>query len=150
MGLWSVLVGVFLLGAATSVVKSSRKTEPATVTEAMSPPISIEPDLPMNRFVDEILPLHRQTSFPVAHNRRLLGILSLEDLKKVPRYTWRERQAHDVMRTINSQLFVPDNATMGRASELMQRNGVGAVAVVNAKGELVGFLQQGQLKRRKK
>src|SRR5437762_14234672 len=58
MGLWSVLVGVFLLSAATSVVRSTR--ESATVAQAMSPPIAIEPDLPITRFVDEILPLHRQ------------------------------------------------------------------------------------------
>src|SRR5213079_920143 len=43
MGLWSVLVGVFLLSAATSVVKSAR--EQVTAGEAMSPPIVIEPDL---------------------------------------------------------------------------------------------------------
>src|SRR5438477_4870419 len=55
MGLWSVLVGVFLLGAATSVVRSTR--ESATVAQAMAPPIAIEPDLPITRFVDEILPL---------------------------------------------------------------------------------------------
>src|SRR5947207_5322675 len=63
MGLWSVLVGVFLLAAATSVVRSTR--ESATVHDAMSPPISIDPDLPINRFIDEILPLHRHPSFPV-------------------------------------------------------------------------------------
>src|SRR6185295_4511845 len=73
MGLWSVLVGVFLLGAATSVVRSVRPT--ATVRDAISPPVSLEPDLPISRFVDEILPLHRFASFPVAHDRRLLGIL---------------------------------------------------------------------------
>src|SRR3989440_11963670 len=83
MGLWSVLVGVFLLGAATSVVRSVR--DPVTVADAMSPPVAIEPDLPISNFVDEFLPLHRQTSFPVAHDRRLLGILSLQDLKKSPR-----------------------------------------------------------------
>src|SRR6184192_4640373 len=94
MGLWSVLVGVFLLGAATSVVRSAR--EPSIVGEVMSPPIAIEPDLPISRFVDEVLPLHRQTSFPVAHDRRLLGILSLEDLKKIPRDQWRKRRARDV------------------------------------------------------
>src|SRR5439155_23894518 len=81
MGLWSVLVGIFLLGAATSVVRSTR--ESATVAQAMAPPIAIEPDLPITRFVDEILPLHRYVTFPVAHDRRLLGILSLEDLKKI-------------------------------------------------------------------
>src|ERR1051326_4844060 len=68
MGLWSVLVGVFLLGAATSVVRSTRAS--ATVAQAMSPAIAIEPDLPITRFVDEVLPLHRQITFPVAHERR--------------------------------------------------------------------------------
>src|SRR5437660_6794253 len=48
MGLWSVVVGVFLLSAATSVVKSVR--EQLTAGEAMSPPIVIEPDLFINRF----------------------------------------------------------------------------------------------------
>jgi len=150
MGLWSVLVGVFLLSAATNVVKSTRQAVPETVAEAMSPPVAMEPDLLISRFVDELLPLHRQTSFPVAHNRRLLGILTLEDLKKLPRDQWRARRARDVMRPVNSQLFVPENATMSSANELMRNNGAGAVAVVNSQGELVGFLQRGQLQRRKK
>src|SRR5437667_3109887 len=64
MGLWSVLVGVFLLGAATSVVRGAR--EPSTVGEVMSPAVVVEPDLLISRFVDEILPLHRYSSFPVA------------------------------------------------------------------------------------
>ncbi|HVS21935.1 MAG TPA: site-2 protease family protein [Pyrinomonadaceae bacterium] len=150
MGLWSVLVGLFLLSAATNVVRSARGTEPASVAEAMSAPIAIDPDLPISRFVDEILPLHRQTRFPVAQNRRLLGILTLEDLKNLPRDQWRSRSARDVMRPVNSQLFVSDNTTMESANELIKHNGVGAVAVLNGAGELVGFLQRGQLKRRKK
>src|SRR5213592_1420752 len=60
MGMWSVLVGLFLLGAATSVVRSAR--EPSTVSDAMTAPIAIEPELPINRFIDEVLPLHRHTS----------------------------------------------------------------------------------------
>src|SRR5437660_12865190 len=113
MGLWSVLVGVFLLGAATSVVRSVR--EPITVGDAMSPQIAIEPDLPISRFIDEVLPLHRQTSFPVAHDRRLLGILSLEDLKKIPRDEWRKRRARDVIRRVNSSLFIHESAPMDTA-----------------------------------
>src|SRR2546423_13533124 len=72
MGLWSVVVGVFLLSAATSVVKSAR--EQVTAGEAMAPPVAIEADLTITRFIDEVLPLHRQVTFPVAHERRLLGI----------------------------------------------------------------------------
>src|SRR5215831_419634 len=146
MGLWSVLVGVFLLGAATNVVRGVRQV--ATVRDAMSPPVSLEPDLPINRFVDEILPLHRFASFPVAQDRRLLGILSLEDLKKVPRERWRSVRTREVMRAVNSSLFVPENATIESANELIEHNGLGAVAVVGQTGELVGFFRRGR--RRKK
>src|SRR6267154_1733354 len=146
MGLWSVLVGVFLLGAATSVVRGTR--ESATVAQAMSPPIAIEPDLPITRFVDEILPLHRQVTFPVAHERRLLGILSLEDLKKIPREKWRGLRARQVMRTVNAQLFVPENATIESVNQLLDHNGVGAVGVLNGSGELVGFLRRGRLRKK--
>ena len=146
MGLWSVLVGVFLLGAATSVVRSVRPT--ATVRDAMSPPVSLDPDLPINRFVDEILPLHRFPNFPVAHDRRLLGILSLADLKKIPRERWRSLRTREVMRTVNSSLFVPENATIESANELIEQNGIGAVAVVAGSGELVGFFRRGRLRKK--
>src|SRR5437764_3249483 len=148
MGLWSVLVGVFLLSAATSVVRSVRS--PTTVRDAMSPPIAVEPDWPISKLIDEVLPLHRQASFPVALNRKLLGILSLEDLKKIPRDKWRSQRIRDVMRTVNSQLFVPENATIENVNELMAHNGVGAVCVINPAGELVGFVRKGQLKLRQR
>jgi len=146
MGLWSVLVGVFLLGAATSVVRSAR--EPTTVAEAMSAPISIEPDLPISNFIDQVLPLHRHASFPVAHDRRLLGILSLEDLKKIPREKWRGLRVRDTMRTVSSQLFVPQNAPLESVDQLIEHNGVGAVAVINQSGDLVGFLRRGRLRKK--
>ena len=146
MGLWSVLVGVFLLGAATSVVRSVR--EQVTVADAMSAPVVIDPDLPISRFVDEILPLHRYPSFPVANDKRLLGILTLEDLKKLPRGQWRDRRVREVMRPINPQLFVRENATLASANDLIQQNGVGALGVIGTGGELVGFLRRGRMKQR--
>jgi Zn-dependent protease/CBS domain-containing protein len=146
MGLWSVLVGVFLLVAANSVVRSTRDS--VTVAQAMSPPVPVEPDLPITRFVDEVLPLHRHATFPVAFNRRLLGILSLEDLKKIPREKWRGLRAREVMRTVNSELFVPENATIESVNELLEANGVGAVGVINQSGELIGFLRRGRLRKK--
>jgi len=147
MGLWSVLVGVFLLGAATSVVRSVR--EQLTARDAMSASVVIAPDLPISRFVDEILPLHRYSSFPVAHGKSLLGILTLEDLKKLPREQWRDRQVRDAMRPVNSSMFVKASTDMEAANELIQGNGVGAVAVIEESGELVGFLRKGRVRRGK-
>ena len=149
MGLWSVLVGMFLLDAAVGVVRESRGLKAATVGEAMSVPIAIEPDVLVSHFVDAILPRYRQTSFPVALDQRLHGILSLEDLKALPRERWRQVRARDVMRPVAPQLFVDPSTSVARANEIMRRNGVGSLAVVNRAGLLVGFLQHGQLKKSK-
>lgn len=146
MGLWSVMVGVFLLGAATNVVKSAR--DPATVRDAMAAPVAIEPDFPISRFIDEFLPLHRHATFPVADHGKLLGILALEDLKKLPRDQWRTRNAREVMRPVSASMFVRSSVTLAAARELMQRNGVGSVAVINELGDLIGFLRGGGSKPR--
>jgi Zn-dependent protease len=150
MGFWSVLVGVFLFDAAYSVVRHVRVRLQNIVREAMSAPFSIEPDLLISKLIDSVLPMHRQVAFPVAHDRRLHGMLSLEDLKSLPRERWHLTRARDVMRPIAPRFFVEPNATLDYARELMKRNGIGSLAVVGKNGELVGFLQTGKFKRKKR
>ena len=150
MGFWSVLVGVFLFDAAYSVVKHVRGRLQNVVSEAMSAPFSIAPDTLVSHLIDSILPIHRQVAFPVAENQRLHGMLSLEDLKALPRERWHLTRARDVMRPIAPRFFVEPNSTLAYAQELMKRNGIGSVAVVGKTGELVGFLQSGKFKRTKR
>src|SRR6476660_3924852 len=149
MGLWSVLVGLFLFDAAYGVVKHTRVHLQHVVGEAMSAPFSIEPDLLISSLIDSVLPLHRQVAFPVARDHRLHGILALEDLKSLPRARWHSTKAVDVMRPIGPRFFVEPNATLEYAQELMKRNGVGSLAVVGKNGELVGFIQKGTVKLKK-
>ncbi|HEX8773607.1 MAG TPA: site-2 protease family protein [Pyrinomonadaceae bacterium] len=149
MGLWSVLVGYFMLDAAYKVVRQAGSSRTATVGEAMTFPIAIEPDILMSHFVDAILPQHPQTSFPVAHQRRLYGILTLEDLKAQPRERWPRLRARDVMRPVGPQLFVEPSTSIARADEIMQKNGTGSLAVVDGAGDLVGFLQRKARMKRK-
>jgi Zn-dependent protease/CBS domain-containing protein len=149
MGLWSVLVGVFLFDAAYSVVRQAAGKGKHIVSQAMSAPFSIEPDMLISHLIDTVLPMHRQAAFPVAFERRLHGILSLEDLKSLPRERWRLTHAREVMRPVAPRFFVEPTATLDYARELMKRNGVGSLAVVGKNGELVGFLQSGRFKRRR-
>ena len=150
MGFWSVLVGLFLFDAAYSVVKHVRGRLQNIVREAMSAPFSIEPDLLISKLIDSVLPMHRQVAFPVAVDQQLHGILSLEDLKSLPRERWHLTRARDVMRPIAPRFFVDPNATLDYARELMKRNGIGSLAVVGKNGELVGFLQSGKFKRKRR
>jgi len=150
MGFWSVLVGVFLFDAAYSVVKHVPRRLQNIVGEAMTAPFSVEPDLLISHLIDSILPMHRQVAFPVAQNRQLHGMLSLEDLKSLPRERWHLTRARDVMRPIAPRFFVEPSATLDYARELMKRNGIGSLAVVGKDGKLVGFLQSGKFKRKKR
>jgi Zn-dependent protease len=150
MGLWTVLVGLFLRGAAANVAKDLHKLRDATVADTMTPPVSIEPNVLVSHFIDTILPLHRQTSFLVAQGGRLHGILTLERLRELPRERWREVRARDVMLPVSPALFVEPSTTMARANELMQRNGANALGVINSTGELIGFLQRSRTVSRKR
>ena len=148
MGVWSILVGLFLLDTAIKVVKSAHATGLVTVSEAMSPPVAVEPGLTVTRFVDDVLSMHRQTTFPVAVSGQLHGILSLEDLKSLPRERWSTTRVKTVMRPVSPGFFVPANTTLDSAQAMMQQNGIGSLAIVDARGKLVGFLQSGNIKPR--
>jgi len=148
MGGWSILVGLFLLDTAAKVVKGAQNTRLLTAGDVMSPSIALDPAMTITKLIDDVLPLHRQTSFPVAVNGRAHGILALEDLKSLPREKWHATQVKNVMRTINPQLFVDASLTLESAKALMKDNGTGSLVVVNTQGELIGFLQSGKITKR--
>jgi len=150
MGGWSILVGLFLIDTAAKIVKSARDVRLATVSDAMSPPVALEPGLTITRLVDDILPLHRQTTFPVAVSGRLHGILSLEDLKTLPRERWANTRVQAVMRPVAPSFFVTPSTTLDSAQAVMRENGVGSIAIVDERGKLVGFLQSGRIRPQRK
>ena len=146
----AILVGLFLRSAAASVIKRRGGRRSPTVADAMGAPVSVEPDSLVSQFIDHVLPVHRLPAVAVAHDRRLHGILTLADLKRLPRESWHSTRVRDVMRPVEPQLFVDPQTPLDRALKLMSQNGAGALAVISPAGELVGLLLSGQLKRRAK
>ncbi|MBC7930001.1 MAG: site-2 protease family protein, partial [Rubrivivax sp.] len=148
MGLWLALVGFFLFDAARAVVR--RPASLRTAADAMTAPVSIEPDATVSYFIDNVLPVHRQEAVAVARAGRLHGILTLRDLKQLPRERWHKTLVRDVMRPVTPELFVEPQTPLARAERLMNENGAGALAVINNAGELVGLLLRSRVKRRVK
>jgi Zn-dependent protease/CBS domain-containing protein len=146
MGLWLGLVGLFLFDAARAVTRKRKSLR--TAGDAMAVPVSVEPDSTVGHFVDHVLALHRQEAFTVARERRLHGILTLRDLKELPRERWHHTRVRDVMRPVAENLFVAPSTPLARAERLLNENGAGALAVVDDAGQLVGLLLRGRVKRR--
>lgn len=141
MGLWTVLVGIFLWDSAAGIIKQVRELDNLIVEDAMKLPNPVAPNVTVLKFVDTILPVFRQTVFLVAKDRQLYGVLVLEDLKQLPREDWKASEIQSVMRPITSEFFVESNILLRDAKELMRFNGIGALGVIDSSGNLVGFLQ---------
>lgn len=146
-GLWTVLVGLFLYDAAAGIIRQTGEIEAVKVSEVMSPPVSVAPDSNVMHFVDHVLPLYRQTVFPVAKNNQLYGVLRLEDLKKLPRESWHKTKIQDAMRPIETGYFVEKDTRFSDAQKLMRANGIGALGVIDEQGNLIGFLQRGRIRK---
>ncbi|HEX8737932.1 MAG TPA: site-2 protease family protein [Pyrinomonadaceae bacterium] len=147
-GIWTVLVGLFLLDAATGIIKQASKNENFLVGEAMTLPVAVAPDASILHFIDHVLPLHQQSVFLVAKDRQLYGVLTLADLKKIPREDWHKKQVLEIMRPVTTDYFVETALPIAEARELMRTNGIGALGVIDENGELVGFLQRGRIRKR--
>jgi Zn-dependent protease len=146
-GFWMILIGLFLYDAAAGIIKEVRQMSHVGVMDVMMLPVSVAPDHDLLHVVDHILPMHRQAVFPVARDKQLFGLLLLEDMKPIPRESWRMTQVQKVMRPVSAEHFVDSHVSLGEARNLMRENGIGAVAVLNDDGMLVGFLGGGSARK---
>jgi Zn-dependent protease len=148
MGFWMILIGLFLYDAAAGIINDITHLTQVRVMDVMLLPVSVTPETDLLHVVDHVLPMHRQSVFPVARNRQLYGLLLLEDMKPIPREAWRSTSVQSVMRPITRDHFVDTTSSLGDARVLMRDNGIGAVAVVDSDGKLVGFLGGGAPRKR--
>lgn len=139
-GFWTILVGLFLYDAAKGIIKEVRSQAHVNVADVMKLPVAVAPEANLLHFVDHILPVHRAAVFPVARDKQLFGMLVLEDIKHIEREKWHLTAVADVMRPVQAEHFVDSGSSLAEAREAMRSNGVGAVAVVDGHGQLVGFL----------
>lgn len=147
-GFWAVLVGFFLLDSATSIIREVNSEENVRIDTIMMLPTPLEPGITVQRFIDDVLPMHRKTVFAVADRGRFLGMLVLEDVKAISRDRWRSTTIRQSIRKLANDHFVHTENSVADARILMEQNGIGAVAVVSEFGELVGFVNSTSLKKR--
>ncbi|MGB7068732.1 MAG: site-2 protease family protein, partial [Pyrinomonadaceae bacterium] len=139
-GFWTILVGLFLYDAAKGIINEVRDLEQVRVGEIMQMPRAVSPEVTVLHFVDNILPMHRRTVFPIAKDRQLYGMLLLADMKTIRREDWHKIKVSEAMRAVAPEHFVETRTRLHEARELMGANGIGAVGVLDKDGNLVGFL----------
>jgi Zn-dependent protease/CBS domain-containing protein len=149
-GLWLALIGFFLRTAAQGSYRQlllRRALQGISVGQVMSTNVvTVSPDLLVSDLVHDYFMRHRFHSFPVLDGDQLVGLVTLHEVKQVPRAQWEKVTVREVMnkRVITLDISPHDNAMT--AWILMAAQGVGRVPVVED-GRLVGIISQYDLVR---
>ncbi len=142
-GLWLALIGIFIKGAADAGYQqllSGNILQGIKVSEIMTRDlVTVNNSIPLDRLVDDYFLKHRFNSYPVVSDGAFLGMVSIHDIKKIPREEWEEVNVSKILDAsiIGFCVHSGDDATL--AMSRMIKNGLGRVPVLDS-GKLVGIV----------
>jgi len=144
-GIWFILIGFFLFEAAESSyqqVAMKSALSGIRVQDIMTKSvITIDAKATLDRLVDDYFFKFRFTSFPVIRDDMLMGLLTLHNVKEVPKEKWGETSAEQAMVPLSSAILVHPHAEAMTALSKMVRNGTGRLIVVEDH-KVLGILSQ--------
>ncbi len=148
-GIWLIALGWFLQNAAQQSYQQlviRRFFEGVRVGQLMDPdPPTITPDLTVDELVDALL-AYNVRSFPVLENGRLVGIVTLTDVRQTPRDEWPLRRVRDLMTPRERLITAAPEDDLERILRLMAAHDIHQVPVVQD-SRLLGLLTRNALLR---
>jgi Zn-dependent protease/predicted transcriptional regulator len=144
-GLWLAFIGWFISAAAA---QSWQRLLVREVLEGL--PVSrlvrplgaaVRPDMPLSTFVDEWLMRADDRAFPVVDDDkgRLIGLVTLADVRRVPRDQWTSARVADVMTPRSRLVTTWSQEDLADALEKLSRTNVSQLPVLDG-DRLVGML----------
>lgn len=144
-GLWIGFIGWFLEGAAVSQVQQQRLHELLAgrrVSQAMSTTYtSIPLDTTLQTLVDHHVLGNGQRSFVVKEGDRVAGLLTLHDIKELPRAEWPATTAAQAMIPLAQVKRIQPDEELWAAIEEMNHDGVNQLPVMTD-GRIEGMLRR--------
>ncbi len=151
-GIWIAFIGWFLQNAASSSYRQLELREMlrgVKVSEIMTSDCQWLPKgLALKELVDNyILPTTRRC-FPVVDEERVLGIITLHNVKEIPREQWESVKVEDAMTPLEEMKTVSPGDDLFTVMRQMTEEGVNQMPVVEndqlvgmiARDNLVGFI----------
>jgi len=144
-GLWLAFIGWFLESAASAQIMQSAVQNllaGRTVAQAMGGRCAaVAEDLTLQRLVDEHVLAQGERCFLVNRGARTLGLVTLHQVKRVPRAEWGTASVAQVVLPLEELRRVAPDTPLVAAVQLMDRDGVNQLPVV-ADGRVIGMLSR--------
>lgn len=145
-GIWYIFIGMFLNMAAESGKQQTIMRQAligVKVRDLMSQDVvHVDPGLSCHELVDDYILKYRFDMFPVMRNDGVLvGLVSLDDVKKLPRDEWATSPVQQVMEPVREELILhPDEEAVDCLSRMVTSHEQGRMPVVDDKNDLVGVV----------
>jgi len=148
-GLWLVFIGWFLRTAAVMSWEQHQLTGILGTIRAgqvMTPnPSVVAPGVSMQTFVEDRLLREPHQGFPVVDGANVLGLVTLDHARALPRSAWPGTAVAEVMAPA-AVLSAPSSATLGEVLQIMAGSGLNRVLVVD-EGRLKGVISASDVSR---
>jgi len=143
-GIWFILIGWFLNWAAQGSYQQvllQRALSGVRVSEIMTENVlTVLPSLTLDEIVNDYFLKHRFGRFPVAEGDKFLGVITIHDVKKIPREKWAFTKVGEIVQYSAKPLTVgPDNDAV-HALMQMAREELGHLLVVDKEKKLIGII----------
>jgi Zn-dependent protease/CBS domain-containing protein len=150
-GLWLVLIGIFLNGAAQAsyrqvVTRLALRGEP--LRRIMNPhPVTVPPSVDLRKWVDDYVYRFHHKTFPVVvEDGRLEGVINTAVLARYPRSEWHLHTISEAMRRDLNPVTLSPDADALEVLDRMRRTGWSRLLVAEG-GRLVGLVSLKDLAR---
>ena len=147
-GLWIAFIGWFLESAAGSQVQQQMVQGLLVghkVSEVMGDACThVAADTTLQNLVDHEVLGHARRCFLVDRGDAIGGLLTLHDVKDVPRPSWPTTTAAEAMKPIEKLSRINPDAELWTALEKMGRDGINQMPVMQG-NKLVGMLSRGDI-----
>lgn len=143
-GLWIAFIGWFLISAADSSRREAAMREQfhdVRVREVMQPePDTVSPQTTVEELVQEWFLQKGRRALPVSEDGRLVGIVTLTDVKGLPQQRWHQARVAEIMSRDPLYSVAPDD-DLGVALRLLAEHNLNQVLVLQD-SKLVGLLSR--------
>jgi Zn-dependent protease/CBS domain-containing protein len=142
-GAWLAFIGWFLLQAATAearYIATQAALDGLRVRDLMvRNPVTVDSDLTVGQFMDEVARSRRFTTYPVVDAQRPIGLLAFGSVAALPRSEWDSRRVRDTMIPLDEvPLLTEDTTAVDALAALSPPTSNRGLVVEN--GQLAGLL----------
>jgi Zn-dependent protease/CBS domain-containing protein len=143
-GIWLIFIGLFLKNGSESSMKQTIIGDALAgfkVSDVMTKEVhTIDKENTVNNVIETFLE-YKHGGFPVVYNGKLVGFVTIQDVKKVPKENWEDIQIEQIMTPKDKLVTTTLNESVLDVMTKMSKYKIGRLPIVE-NGELLGIISR--------